>query len=257
MWCICVLYVYVCMYLYVFVCICMYLYVFVCICMYCYVLVCICMCLYVFVCIGMYLYVFVCICMYLYVFVYIYIYIHEGRRRAVARRWCERSQPNFELHTIITRNASPPPSPPPRWCEGSQPNCELQTTIPRNAPCPLHPPLLATTLSAPWLRRETCGPRVLALLYSLFRLPPPETMPLLSLLRPSPPISKRCIKTQRPRETLTSPIAPMRCLTQPRYWSNAVFKTGHWAMCLRLSGTTKLIKASCRSLSCWRFSDWM
>ena len=79
--------------------------------------------------------------------------------------------------------------------------------------------------------------------YSLFRLPPPETMPLLPLLRPTPfnasptslhryptipppyrPFRKGLSKTRRPRETPTSPIAPMRSPPPPRYWSNAAFK---------------------------------
>ena len=119
---------------------------------------------------------------------------------------------------------------------------ELHATLARNAP-PLHPALLATTLSGPRLRREACDPRVHAFCYSLFRLPPPETMPLLSLLRPTPfnasptslhryptipppyrPFRKGLSKTRRPRETPTSPIAPMRSPPQPRYWSNAAFK---------------------------------
>ena len=45
---------YVCMYLYVFVCICMYMYV------------------YMYVC--MYMYVYVCICMYVYVYMYVYVH---------------------------------------------------------------------------------------------------------------------------------------------------------------------------------------
>ena len=70
---------YVCMYMYVYVCICMYMYVYVCICMYMYVYVCICMYMYVYVCICMYMYVYVCICMYMYVYVcicmYMYVYV--------------------------------------------------------------------------------------------------------------------------------------------------------------------------------------
>ena len=82
---------YVCMYLYVFVCICIYLYVFVCICMYLYVFVCTCN---VCICMCMYVHVYVCICMCMYVYVCVVAFAPPG----AASTWAPYLfAPTFEL----------------------------------------------------------------------------------------------------------------------------------------------------------------
>ena len=66
---------YVCMFMYVYVCLCMFMYVYVCLCMFMYVYVCLCMFMYVYVCLCMFMFMFMFmyVCMYTYMYVYIYV----------------------------------------------------------------------------------------------------------------------------------------------------------------------------------------